>query len=272
MWILFCSQHLEVAACRTFSRSPLLSLAGAQEPEDRVKAVGTQPGAGEYAPNEPPHPPQGRSHCTPLSFPRPWQRRSPKEPICSPDPETQASSSWDPGVRPQFPGILISLPPAFPGLLLQDLPGCPLRVHVLSLINVHSFFPSLCLCVVVCGQPRTGREVEVVVPFLLPPLLFLLLLLQGLLFSPHSFLQTFPRGLPFSLPLSPFVSPRPSSGGHRPQSPITLHRSCFHPCLWGLEAGKEMTELLWSPPALARAPGHTLRPEAAPTRDSHTPS
>lgn len=256
--------------CRTFCRSPLLSLAGAQEPEDRVKAVGTQPGAGEYAPNEPPHPPQGRSHCTPLSFPRPWQRRSPKEPICSPDPETQASSSWDPGVCPQFPGILISLPPAFPGLL-QDLPGCPLRVRVLSLINVHSFFPrSVCVLSSVGSQGLGGR-LRWLCCFFLPLLLFLLLLLKSLLFSPHPFLQTFPRGLPFSLPLSPSVSPRPSSGGHRPQSPITLHRSCSHPCLWGLEAGEEMTELLWSPPALARAPGHTLRPEAAPTRDSHSP-
>lgn len=192
-----------------------------------MKAVGTQPGAGEYAPNEPPHPPQGRSHCTPLSFPRPWQRRSPKEPICSPDPETQASSSWDPGVRPQFPGILISLPPAFPGLLLQDLPGCPLRVHVLSLINVHSFFPSLCLCVVVCGQPRTGWEVEVVVPFLLPPLLFLLLLLQGLLFSPHSFLQTFQGAFPSLYPCPHLCPPDPpvEATALSPPSPSTAPAS-----------------------------------------------
>lgn len=258
--------------CRTFCRSPLLSLAGAQESEDRVKAVGTQPGAGEYAPSEPPHPPQGRSHCTPLSFPRPWQRRSPKEPICSPDPETQASSSlgsrspspvpWD----PHFPSSCIawSSSPGPSGLSLQ---GPRVKLNKCAFV-----FPrSVCVLSSV-GTQGLGGRLRWLCCFFLPPLLFLLLLLKGLLFSPHPFLQTFPSGLPFSLPLSPSVSPRPSSGGHRPQSPTTLHRSCSHPCLWGLEAREEMTELLWSPPVLARAPGHTLRPEAAPTRDSHTPS
>uniref|UniRef100_A0A8L2UKL5 FXYD domain-containing ion transport regulator n=1 Tax=Rattus norvegicus TaxID=10116 RepID=A0A8L2UKL5_RAT len=131
-------QPLEVAVCRILCRFPLLSLARAQEPEDPEKAVGTQPGARECSPNEPPHPYQGRSQCTLLALPPQAVATTtiPKEPICTPDPETQASSSWDSGVCPQCPGILVSLLPASPGLLLQDLPRCPLRVHILSLINV----------------------------------------------------------------------------------------------------------------------------------------
>lgn len=123
--------------CRILCRFPLLSLARAQEPEDPEKAVGTQPGARERAPNEPPHPSQGRSQCTLLSLPRPLQRRSYLYPRPR-DSGLQLLGSrslspipWDPRVPPSC----ISWSPS---------PGpsrLPLRVHILSLINVHSVFP-----------------------------------------------------------------------------------------------------------------------------------
>lgn len=202
--------------CRILCRFPLLSLARAQEPEDPEKAVGTQPGARERSPNEPPHPYQGRSQCTLLALPPQAvaTTTTPKEPICTPDPETQASSSWDSGVCPQCPGILVSLPPASPGLLLQDLPRCPLRVHILSLINVQSVSPrSVCVLSSVGTRGLGGRLRRLSCPLLLLP--------QGLLLSPHPSFHTSPRGRPFSAPLSPSASLRPLGGGHRPQSPTS---------------------------------------------------
>lgn len=251
--------------CRILCRFPLLSLARAQEPEDPEKAVGTQPGARERFPNEPPHPYQGRSQCTLLALPPQAVATTtiPKEPICTPDPETQASSSWDSGVCPQCPGILVSLPPASPGLLLQDLPRCPLRVHILSLINVQSVSPPFCLCVVVCGHQRTGWEAEAAVLSPPPPP-------PGPPPLTTSFLPHLPKGSSFLCTLVPICVPQTLRWRPPPSVPHVLPFPSSHPCLWGLETREEMTEPLWSPPACVLAPGHTLRPEAAPTRYSDT--
>lgn len=176
-----------------------------------MKAVGTQPGARECAPDEPPHPPQGRSHRTPLSLLRPWQWRSPKEPVCTPDPETQASSSWNPGVHPQYPRDP-RVPPSCISWSPPDPPGCPLRVHVLSLINVHSVFSSRSvLCVVVCGHPKMGwkAEVAVLIPPPPPP--------PGPPSLATSFLAHLPEGSPRLCALVPICAPQTLKGpGHRP--------------------------------------------------------
>ncbi|XP_076788164.1 FXYD domain-containing ion transport regulator 7 isoform X1 [Arvicanthis niloticus] len=92
-----------------------------------------------------------------------------------------------------------------------------LRVHILSLINVHSVFSPFCLCVVVCGHQRTGWELR----WLSCPLL----LLQGLLLSPHPSFHTSPKGSSLLCTLVPICVPQslewrpPPSVPHRPPPP-----------------------------------------------------
>lgn len=92
-----------------------------------------------------------------------------------------------------------------------------LRVHILSLINVHSVFPPFYLCVVVCGHQRTGWELR----WLSCPLL----LLQGLLLSPHPSFHTSPKGSSLLCTLVPICVPQslewrpPPSVPHRPPPP-----------------------------------------------------
>lgn len=242
-------------------RFPRLSLARAQEPEDPEKAVGTQPGARERAPNEPPHPSQGRSQCILLSLPRPWQRRSPKSLFV---PQTQRLRPPAPGIQESVPSPLGSLCPSVLRLLVtfsRTFPASPQGPHLELNKCAFGFFPrSVCVLSSV-GTRGLGGSCPV----------------PSSSFSPrasssHHILPSTPppRGLPFSAPLSPSASLRASSRGHRPQSPTALPLPSSHSCLWGLETREEMTEPLWSPPACVRAPGHTLRREAAPTRYSDT--
>lgn len=190
--------------------------------------MGTQPGARERAPNEPPHPSQGRSQCTLLSLPRPLQRRS----YLYPRPRDSglqllgsrslSPTPWDPRVPPSC----ISWSPS---------PGpsrLPLRVHILSLINVHSVFPPpFCLCVVVCGHQRTGREIEVAVLSPPPPPPFSASSSHILPSTPHtrvsSSLDPCPHLRPSDLrveatafsppPSNPSPAPTPACGAWKPE-------------------------------------------------------
>lgn len=161
---------------------------------------------------------------------------------------------WDPRVPPSC----ISWSPS-PG----PSPLSPQGPHLeLNKCAIGSPPCSVCVLSSVGTRGLGGRLRRLSCPLLLLP--------QGLRLSPHPSFHTSPRGLPFSAPLSPSASLRPSGGGHRPQSPTVLPFPSSHPCLWGLETREEMTEPLWSPPACVLPPGHTLRPEAAPTRYSDT--
>lgn len=188
--------------CRMLCRFPRLSLARAQEPEDPEKAVGTQPGARERAPNEPPHPSQGRSQCILLSLPRPWQRRSPKSLFV---PQTQRLRPPAPGIQESVPSPLGSLCPSVLHLLVtfsRTFPASPQGPHLELNKCAFGFFPPFCLCVVVCGHQRTGWELR----WLSCP--FLLLLPQGLLLSPHPSFHTSPKGSSLLCTLVPICVPQ----------------------------------------------------------------
>nr|XP_031312784.1 FXYD domain-containing ion transport regulator 7 isoform X4 [Camelus dromedarius] len=83
-----------------------------------------------------------------------------KEPVCIPDPGTQASSRG-PGVQPPRIPVYCSRPP--PCLLSEDPFSCTLGVSVLSLINVHLIFPPvLSVCSHLWGQNGGGAKLHLV--------------------------------------------------------------------------------------------------------------
>ncbi|XP_032344035.1 FXYD domain-containing ion transport regulator 7 isoform X5 [Camelus ferus] len=83
-----------------------------------------------------------------------------KEPVCIPDPGTQASSRG-PGVQPPRIPVYCSQPP--PCLLSEDPFSCTLGVSVLSLINVHLIFPPvLSVCSHLWGQNGGGAKLHLV--------------------------------------------------------------------------------------------------------------
>nr|XP_031527883.1 FXYD domain-containing ion transport regulator 7 isoform X3 [Vicugna pacos] len=89
-----------------------------------------------------------------------------KEPVCIPDPGTQASSRG-PGVQPPRIPVYCSRPP--PCLLSEDPFSCTLGVSVLSLINVHLIFPPvLSVYSHLWGQNGGGAKLHLVE--LSPPL------------------------------------------------------------------------------------------------------
>ena len=133
---------------------------------------------------------------------------TPKEPVCIPDPETQASISWGPGVHAQPPH------PGPPCLLLGDLVPCTLGVYVLSLINLRLVFPPLLsVCPHLWGGNGGGGKIEPGElsphPQTYPlPLLPLCQLPSGLLLSRN----------PSNVPSLPSMPPPPNPAAH-PRDP-----------------------------------------------------
>lgn len=160
---------------------------------------------------------------------------------------------WDPRVPPSC----ISWSPS-PG----PSPLSPQGPH-LELNKCAIGFSRFCLCVVVCGHQRTGWEAEAAVLSPPPPP-------PGPPPLTTSFLPHLPKGSSFLCTFVPICVPQTLRWRPPPSVPHVLPFPSSHPCLWGLETREEMTETLWSPPACVLAPGHTLRPEAAPTRYSDT--
>ena len=141
---------------------------------------------------------------------------TPKEPVCIPDPETQASISWGPGVHAQPPIIPGCCSPGPPCLLLGDPVPCTLGVYVLSLINRRLVSPPLLsVCPHLWGGNGGGGKIEPGElsphPQTYPlPLLPLCQLPSGLLLSRN------PSNFP-SLPSTPSLPPNPAAHPRDPR-------------------------------------------------------